>query len=293
MGDIARFHPFPLFCWFAAVISVSVFVPNPVIGVTSLLGGGCLLFVCRRGRLRARTALSYVLLFALVTLTNPVFSHGGKTPLFFVNGTPVTLESAAYGAGLAVGIVSVLLLCACWSEVMSDEKFMYLFGRAAPKLSVILSAAQRMIPRFLRRMRTVNGAVSALGARTSQSFSDRAAQSMKVFYAMTAWSAENSIETASAMKARGYGLCGRTSFSPVRFRAKDGVLLALTLALTAVTFTGVGTGALGFEYYPEITGIPSSPLALAVYVSFGVLSFLPCFFRVGGVLKWKYCVSRI
>lgn len=41
----------------------------------------------------------YVSMFLLVAVTNPLFSHNGVTPLFYLNGNPVTLEAFVYGAG--------------------------------------------------------------------------------------------------------------------------------------------------------------------------------------------------
>lgn len=291
MRELARFDPVVLFLYFAAELSLSVFAQDPVFGALSLLGGACFLFICRRGG--ARGALFYVLLFVLVTVTNPIFSHGGVTPLFFVNGSAVTLESVAYGAGLAVGIVSVLLWCACWSEVMTDDKFIYIFGRRAPKLSLTLSLALRMIPRFIRRMRAVEAAQRSLGAYSSRSFSDRAGQYMRVFYAMTGWSAESAINTASAMRARGYGLPGRTVYRSFTHRPADRALAAAAIALAAGALVGIGAGATGMSYYPRLTGIKTSPTSIFAYACFGALSFLPCIIEAGGALRWSYCKLKI
>ncbi len=43
---------------------------------------------------------------------------------------------------------------------------------------------------------------------------------------MVTWSLENAIETADSMRARGYGLPGRTSFSIYRFDSRDSSALA-------------------------------------------------------------------
>ncbi len=293
MKKIAAFHPLSLFVYFLSVISVAMLVGNPVIGLCALLGGAAFFAVLRSGKGVRGDAVFYIAMFLTISLSNPLFSHNGTTPLFFVNGTPVTLESVAYGVGAAVMIVSVILWCACYSEIMTDDKMTYLVGRAIPRLSLILTTAQRLIPRFLRRMKTVRGAQKAVGMYRSESYFERVRSALRVFYAMTAWAAENSIETASAMKARGDGLPGRTNFFPFRFRASDGALLAASCVLLAVTLVGIGMGVCEFEYYPTISKLPVSVSSVIVYVSFCALSFFQGLIEVGGELKWKYYVSRI
>ena len=54
----------------------------------------------------------YLPLFLLVAVTNPLFSHNGVTPLFFMNGNPVTLEAVVYGVFyLGDGCRSAVLVC--------------------------------------------------------------------------------------------------------------------------------------------------------------------------------------
>lgn len=78
----------------------------------------------------------YVPLFLMVAVTNPLFSHNGVTPLFFLNGNPVTLEAFIYGIAIAVMVIAIIMWCKCCSEVMTSDKLLYLFGRVIPKLSL-------------------------------------------------------------------------------------------------------------------------------------------------------------
>lgn len=99
----------------------------------------------------------------MVAVTNPLFSHNGVTPLFFLNGNPVTLEAFAYGAAIAVAVIGVMLWCKCMGEIMSSDKFLWLFGRPFPKISLVLSAALRFIPLFVRQSKEVSRAQKARG----------------------------------------------------------------------------------------------------------------------------------
>lgn len=110
MKAFGNVHPFVLLVYFLSVLTVAMFAANPVLSLTALLGGilFCAMLV-RRSRVPGDIGF-YVPLFLLVAVTNPLFSHNGVTPLFFLNGNPVTLEALLYGFALAVAVVGVLLV---------------------------------------------------------------------------------------------------------------------------------------------------------------------------------------
>lgn len=279
--------------YFLSVLLVSMFVQNPVLQLSALLGGCAFSVILSRRRQVLSDFAFYAPMFLMVAVTNPLFSHNGVTPLFFLNGNPVTLEAFIYGAAIAVTVIGVMLWCKCYGAIMTSDKFLYLFGKAIPKLSLILSMALRFIPLFRRQMKRVSRAQKAMGLYSSKSYTDRIKSALRVFTAMISWSLENSIETADSMKARGYGIKGRSSFSLFRFHVNDGALLAVCAALLSVTLAGQALSRLDFYYYPRISEIPLTPFAVFVYISFGILSFCPFIIEVKEALIWKYYVSKI
>jgi energy-coupling factor transport system permease protein len=46
---------------------------------------------------------------------------------------PLTLESIFYGLAAAVMLAAVVLWFGCYNEVMTSDKFIYLFGRVIPR----------------------------------------------------------------------------------------------------------------------------------------------------------------
>lgn len=293
MKAFSDYHPLVLLVYFLSILAVAMFVNNPVIGIFALIGG---ILFCAMLSKRSETAGNlgfYIPLFFMVAITNPLFSHNGVTPLFFLNGNPVTAEAFAYGIAIAVTVTGVMMWCKCYSAVMTSDKFLYLFGKAIPKLSLVLSMALRFIPMFKRQMHKVSRAQKSMGLYSSKSFIDKIKSTMRVFMAMLSWSLENSIETSASMKARGYGLKGRTNFSLFRFYPRDGILLSVCAVLLGVTVAGIITGDTAFYYYPRISELTLTPFSVTVYTAFGILSFLPFMIEVKEALKWKYCISKI
>lgn len=64
------------------------------------------------------------------------------------------------------------------------------------------------------------------------------------------------MELSSSMRARGYGLHGRTNFSLFKFGARDAAVLLSGLLLFAAVLIGVGSGSIDFTFYPELGNQP-------------------------------------
>lgn len=293
MKAFGHYHPFVLLLYFVSVLIITMFVWNPILQSVALIGGILFCLMLQKRKEMIGNIGFYVPLFLMVAITNPLFSHNGITPLFFLNGNPVTMEAFLYGIAIAVMVVAVMFWCKCYHEIMTSDKFLYLFGRIIPKLSLVLSMALRFVPMFKRQMHKVSQAQKAMGLYSSKSYVDRIRGGMRVFMAMIAWSLENAMETSASMKARGYGIKGRSNFSLFRFTANDTVLLCVCVLLLTVTLFGIGSGVTDFSYYPRISEIQMTAPAVTVYSAFTALAFLPFIIEVKESLKWNYYISKI
>lgn len=292
MKNFASYHPGVLFFYFCALLTTAMFLFHPILAAEALIGA-ILLCLLLAPRQMASDAGFYLILFLLVALTNPLFSHNGVTPLFFLNGNPVTLEAILYGVGLGIGVIGLLIWCKAYSAIMTTDKFLCLFGAIIPKLSLVLSVALRFVPLFRRQMKRVSLAQKAMGLYSSDSIADRIRGRLRVFSAMIAWSLENALDTSASMKARGYGLKGRSRFSLFRFTRRDGGFLAISALLLCTVLAGAAMGYADFAYYPRMSRIDLSPGAIALYAAFGLLAALPFILEIKEELLWKFCVSRI
>lgn len=289
----ARFHPVSLFCYFAAVLLFTMFTQNPVLLALSLLGTVSFCTATSGVRGFLRDLKFYVPMFLIVAVTNPLFSHNGATPLFFMNDNPVTLEAVLCGVDIAAMITAVMLVCRSFSKVMESDKLLCLFGKISPKLSVVLSMSLRFIPLFKRKWREIKEAQAAMGYFREDGVANKLASYARVFSALVTWALENGADTADSMSARGYDLGARKSFALFRFTKSDVALLVLTAILSAVTLFGFAAGKMDFEFYPRVTAINADVLAVISYISFGILAFIPFIFEVKETLRWKYLRSKI
>ena len=131
-------HPTINFLYFALVLLFSMCLMHPVYLAISLTGA-LAYDIYLKGRKAARFAVMGLLPMAVfAALVNPAFNHEGATILTYLpSGNPLTLESMLYGAAAAVMLASVVLWFSSYNEVMTSDKFVYLFGRVIPALSLV------------------------------------------------------------------------------------------------------------------------------------------------------------
>ena len=291
----STFHPFVGLIYFCIVIGCSMFVMHPVFLCCSIFGGGGYYLYLQR-RKGIHFILTFLIpMFLIAAIVNPMFTHQGVTILwYFKNGNPLTLESILFGFGAGAMLVSVLLWFSCYQFVMTSDKFIYLFGKTIPALSLVLTMVLRFVPRFKTQIEKISDAQKCIGKDVSNgNLFQRAGHGMRILSVMTTWALENSVESADSMKARGYGLRGRTTFSIFRFDTRDKVITALMTGSATVIFFGILTEKVSFLYYPLISMNSFNLVAIAVYLCYGGLCILPLMINLYEDIKWHYLKSKI
>ena len=247
MNDsFSALHPALTFCYFAAVLLLTMLVLHPVFLALSLLGALGYCAVLRGWRSLGRTLGWLVPFLVLMAALNALLNHAGVTMLFSLpNGNPVTREALCYGAAAAAMFAAVILWFQCCNVVMTAEKYLYVFGSALPGVSLLLSMALRFVPKFSAHIRSVRAAQASLGCGTREGSAwQRLRNGARILSVAVSWALESGVTAADSMKSRGYGAGRRTYFGNYRFTRRDGVLSAvLALALAGVC-AGVGCGAL-------------------------------------------------
>lgn len=298
----ATYHPAVNFIFFGAVIVFGVIFLHPLMlaaAFTASLSYAAFLL----GRRAAGLFFKWLLpLTVIVTALNALLNHYGSTFIGYIGYNPITLESIIYGAMTGVMFSSVILWCRCYSEVMTTDKFMYIFGRVTPHASLVFSMALRFVPKFRAHLEEVREAAAGLpapaegresSARGKAGFMTRVKKGARTFSIMVTWALENAVDTADSMRSRGYGLCGRTAYSNYRWDARDVTALILLLAAVAVVIAGGALGYCTFTYYPEISFAPVSARTLPFYAVYALMCFAPVILNGREAARWKRLQSEI
>ena len=288
------YHPAINFLYFALVLLFSMCLMHPVYLAISLTGA-LAYDITLKGRKAVRFAVIGLLpMAALAALVNPAFNHEGATILTYLpSGNPLTLESMLYGVAAAVMLASVVLWFATYNEIMSSDKFVYLFGRVIPALSLVLSMVLRFIPKFKTQMQTVSEAQACIGRDTKNgSVFRRAGNAVKIFSIMVTWSLENAIETADSMRSRGYGLPGRTAFSIYHFDDRDKSALVWLIFCGTYIISGWMAGGTYFRYYPTTKGIVFTPMTVSFMLVYLALVLTPVILDRKEDRQWQSLQSK-
>lgn len=292
--EFSRFHPTINFLYFAAVIVFSTVYLNPILLAVSL-AAALIYSVYLDGRRSLKFSMMLILPIGLfAAIVNIAFNHNGLTVLRYLpTGNPLTLESIIYGICAAALLMNVIMWFFCFNRVITSDKFIYLFGRIIPSLSLVLSMVLRFIPRFKHQHHMVVTAQRSLQkAKGKNGFVSKIRHGANVFSIMLTWSLENSITTADSMNSRGYGSKGRTAFSNYRFYSRDGVMLCILIILIALQIGLTVFGCARVTYYPYYE-LNISPISVAGYISYGLICILPMIINLTEDIKWNYFRSRI
>ncbi len=275
MKPLEKYNPGVLFFYFLLLASIAMFAANPVMIATALMAMIAAASSYTRDGL-GRACVFFFIIFVLTSLANPIFSHNGVTVLLVVNDNPITLEAVLYGVMTGVMIFSVLLLFRVFSALMTSDRLLCIFGRAFPKLGLLLAMTIRFVPLFGRQRRKIENTQKTLGLYKNENAIDTIKGKLAVMSAMTTWGLENGIVTADSMSARGYGVRrSRTSFSMYRFERSDAVLLVLVILSCTFIFFGIATDMLKTDFYPRMKLPPFTVYSVICYVLYAGLAFFP------------------
>ena len=291
----AGFHPAVNFIFFALVLVFSMCFMHPVCLLISLVCSA--VYAIRlNGEKAVRLSLRWFLpMLLLAAILNPAFNHQGVTILAYLpSGNPLTLESILYGLAAAVMLVSVMEWFVCYTAVMTSDKFVYLFGRIIPALSLVLSMALRFVPKFAAQYRIVRQSQRCIGRDASSgSIFHRIRCGVTIFSVMVTWALENAIETADSMRSRGYGLPGRSAFSIYRFDSRDRAALLWMLCCGGFIIAGWIAGGFAFNYYPMLSAAPVTPLTVMFPLAYLALCLTPVILDRKEERVWKRLNSEI
>lgn len=286
----SRYHPAVNFLFFLGAIGFGVVIQHPVY----LLGGvacAAVYYLMLKGRRGIGFVLGMLPVTAVIGFVNPLLNTRGRTVLFSVFDRPYTLESLYYGLALGAVFVIMMLWFGAYNQVLTSDKFVCLFGRLMPSLSLLLVMVLRLIPSFTGKTKQITAARTVIGrgANPGATFREKLASGGAVLSALTDWALEGSIVTADSMRARGYGTARRTSYRVYRMTARDWVMLALEAVLGGMVLLAVITGRAEASYAYRVT---VAPLTWHFFAYLGFL-LIPVGIEIKEAVQWRIILWKI
>ncbi|MEZ4357853.1 MAG: energy-coupling factor transporter transmembrane component T [Eubacteriales bacterium] len=274
------YHPLVIFIYIAAALIFTMLTLNPCLVLISLVCGSIYSIYLNGSRHFISTLKIAFPMFLIIALFNPLLNHRGLTVLFYLFDNPITKESIIYGVCQAGVISSVFIWFSCYNAIMLNDKFLYLFKKISPTISLMTSMTMRLIPLIKYKATRIFSFSKAVEGGKRNSAKGAVKKTTVLMYDIM----EQSIITADSMRCRGFGVKKRTSYSDFRFRTHDYiavVVLAFLILANAFLFIKLDEG---FAFYPKLINI-SKPILY--YLPYIILLVFPLLLEIKESILWK------
>lgn len=280
-------HPAVAMLYFVLVLVLTLSCMHPALALFSFLGALLFSWKLRGGKAVAGTLKFVLPMMALIAAANPLFNHRGVTMLFMLFDQWITLEAVCYGLVSACQLAAVVMWFTCYQEIMTSDKFLFLFGQAAPAASLLITLTLRLIPQLKQQLKQISQTQEMLKGKPKR-LTEKIHTAIRNLSILLTWSMENAVETADSMKARGFGTKRRTTFHLFRFDSRDARCLGVVAVLGGAALIARMYGYGAVEYYPRMTSfILGAGSALQLAAAAGLM-FLPCALEYGEGIRWRY-----
>lgn len=290
LGDGSTFagcHPAVNLIFFLFAIGITMFSTSPAFLAVTLVFSW-LYSILLNGKKAVKSNLIFTIpILIIMTVINTLFTHNGATVLFYLNNSRITLEALLYGLAAAVLLSSIIVWFSCFNVVMTSDKLIFIFGKAAPVLGLTLSMIFRFIPLLKARFREISMGQRCMGRHVAGGFLAKLRQVTKEVSILISWSLEAAIETSDSMEARGYGLHGRTSFHLFKMTPTDKALLTGISISGLIAASGCILGKTSIYYYPKVVLGQWDVLTVITFAAYVLMLAVPLITDIFGEIKWQ------
>lgn len=284
-------HPAVVVTYFAGVVVLTAFAMEPVLVGLSLAGALLCSLVCLGPRETARQLRWQLPAIALVCLANPLYSHSGATVVATLGPVVIRAEALAFGLAMGALLVATVTWLACAASAQGFDRMLGLGGGVFPTVSLMVSMALQLVPQLLdraRQVRAVEAACTAAGGPAPDvpddgSRAGRLAHGARLSGVLMAWSMEESVGRADAMRARGWRAgAPRTCYRRERFGTADALAETAVALLLSLSALAAWSACGAWRFYPTMP-----PLAWRWgYVPYALLMALPTLRVAGERVRW-------
>ncbi len=285
-------HPTVNIAFYISVILFGMVINHPVCLFVSLISSS-LFYIKLLGKKAVKSLCTFLLpMLIFVTLINALFAHYGVTVILTLPwGNRLTLEAFANGFVTGVTVVSVICWFFTYNEVVTADKFMFIFGRFLPNAALVISMALRFVPLYKNKLKNIADAQRGIGKDYRQgNVLTRIKNGSSIIVILITWALENAIQTADSMRARGYGTRKRKIYSRFKFDTRDLFVILIIILIDLILIFANLLGKFKCSYNPVIT---ISDTNIFFIISYIILNLLPVFIEAWEDRKWHSLKSKI
>ena len=246
-----------------------------------------------------RTFLRIGLVVALfIAVFNPLINnqgahvivYGPKIPLW--GHVDITLEAVLYGLSSALRVFTVIMIFGLASTIINPDDMLSMFSRFSSRSSLSAALAVRLYPSMVNEAREIREAQLVRGERLEGGGRwSRARAHAPMLLSLFQGSLDRAASIAESMSARGFGSGRRTRLRRHLFRARDAVVIALSLAVLAVVVATVIAGRSAYSFFPTMSN-PWTALSPAAWAAL-VVALALVIVVSRSWKKWHWLRSRI
>ncbi|WP_235804757.1 energy-coupling factor transporter transmembrane component T [Secundilactobacillus kimchicus] len=287
-----QLNPWVTFSYYVVTIACSMVFLHPIFLLVELLIVVGVNYVARVRKQMVMVLEGSIFMVAFIMVLNPLINNRGAHVIWTFGGTLITVEAIFYGFMMALSLVIVLLTFLSYNKVLTSQKFMYLFSRISPKLTLLTMITLRFVPLFIRRLKNISQAQTVRGINVNRGSSrQRSIGVVKMMEVLLVRSFTDALQTADSMNARGYGSGQRSSYQRYRFKQRDLLCLGWFIPLSGLCFYAASQGIGRMVVYPALGSLGLSLTGWLVLLGVAVLFSFPLILEAWEWLWWNLLKS--
>lgn len=285
-----EYNPYVNLLYFIIIIGISIFYINPIIIFLTFISISIYYTMINDKKNYFKLIKNYLPVMTLIVIINLFVNHQGTTVLFFIKNNPYTKESLLYGIFSAIMLFNVFMEFNIFNKIMDSEKIYALLGKLSPTVSLIFSFVLRFIPLYKDKFKEIKEANLHI---FKNNFMGKISYYSTCLSAFTSYVLENGIDTADSFVSRGYGLSKRTTFTPIKFKKSDNILLLIEIIFSSLIIYFVYMGKYSFYFFPTISNFNINTISILSYVTLFIFISIPILIDLKEELFWHIYRQKI
>lgn len=283
-----QLNPIVIFTYYVIAIAFSMTFIHPYFLIAELGVIIAVNFSAHQQKKTWATLQEALFMMVFIIVLNPIINNHGAHIIWTVGGTVITAEAVVYGLLMAISLAVLMLIFVSYNHSMTNHKFLYLFVRISPQLTLLTMITMRFVPLFIRRFTNIKNVQKTRGIQMETgTMRQRARAGMQLMEVLLTNSLVEALQTADSMTARGFGAQKRTSYQRYRFTPRDGWLLGGLISLALFCFWQASHGVGRLAIYPALGSVQLTGPAWLCFWIVVLVDSLPLLLEGWEYLWWS------